>query len=246
VRLSVVMPVYNEEAVIEQLILDLEQEVVSRVPESEVIVVDDRSTDGTGVILDRLATSRPWLRIRHAEANRGHGPSVITGLELAIGEWIFQLDSDGQFLVRDFRTLWARRLDADLVLGVRVSRRDPVHRLVLSRLVAVTVSLLARRRIQDPNVPFRLIRGELWQDVQPLLGGRALAPSILVALAAARRRWRIAEIPVTHLPRQRGSSSLRAWKLLAFSFAGLRELLAFHHRLRREPVRTPRVASEVT
>jgi glycosyltransferase involved in cell wall biosynthesis len=246
VRLSIVTPVYNEADVIEQLVLELEREVVARCSDSEVVVVDDCSTDGTAAILDRLAASRGWLTVDHARVNQGHGPSVIRGLTLSAGEWIFQLDSDGQFLVSEFHALWTRRQDADLVLGVRTARRDPLHRLLLSRVVAATVSLLARRRLRDPNIPFRLFRRDLWDDVSVVLGEKPLAPSILLALAAARRNWRIVEIPVTHLPRQRGSSSLRAWRLVGFSLGGLRELLAFHRRLRREPVQARVVAQKLT
>lgn len=244
--LSVVMPVYNEAEVIERLVLELEQEIVSGLPDVELIVVDDRSTDDTGAILDRLAQARSWLAVEHASANAGHGPSVLRGLRQARGNWIFQLDSDGQFKVADFWKLWALRTDADLVLGVRASRQDPTHRLVLSRIIALAVSALARRRLRDANVPFRLIRRELWDDLDPLIGPAALAPSILVSIGAARRLWRLVETPVIHLPRAGGSSSLRAWRLVSFSLRGLRELIAFQGQLRRQPKRVPLVVREVT
>jgi dolichol-phosphate mannosyltransferase len=242
------MPVYNEAAVIEPLVLELERDLLDRLEdaETEVIVVDDCSTDGTGQILERLARDRPWLTVVRASANAGHGPSVLRGLRRAEGDWIFQLDSDRQFLVEDFHSLWRRRDDADLVLGVRVNRRDAGHRIALSRVIARTVSLLARRRLRDPNTPFRLVRRELWEDLEPLIGQRALAPSIMVSLGAARRAWRIREVPVTHLPRAHGPSSLRALRLLSFSLAGLRELLAFHRRLEREATRVPVASRQLT
>jgi dolichol-phosphate mannosyltransferase len=244
--LSVVMPVYNEEAVIESLVLDLERDVVSAFSDVELIVIDDCSTDATGAILDGLARGRDWLAVEHASANAGHGPSVVRGLRHTRGEWIFQLDSDAQFEVTDFWKLWAARTGADLVLGVRVDRRDPAHRLVLSRIVSLTVSALARRRLRDPNVPFRLVRHELWEDLEPLVSRTALAPSILVALGAVARSWRVVETPVRHLPRTRGSSSLRSLRLVAFSLRGLRELIGFQRKLKRQPARVPLVAREVT
>jgi dolichol-phosphate mannosyltransferase len=235
--LSVVMPVYNEAGTIEQLVIELEREVVSRVPSTEVVVVDDRSTDGSGELLDMLAETRPWLRVEHTPVNTGHGPSVIGGLELGRGEWIFQLDSDGQFLVSEFDDLWSRRDAGDLLLGVRVDRRDAVHRLVLSRLVAAAASMLAGSRLRDVNTPFRLLRRELWHDLRPRIARTTLAPSILVTLGAAVRGWRVVEVPVTHLPRASGASSLRSWRLLSFSLRGLVELGAYRWRLRRLPGR---------
>jgi glycosyltransferase involved in cell wall biosynthesis len=243
--LSIVMPVYNEAEVIEQLVLDLERAVVSELPDVELILVDDCSTDGTGGILAGLERNRTWLTVERARANAGHGPSVLRGLRQARGDWIFQLDSDGQFDVADFWKLWALRTDADLVLGIRVVRQDPTHRLVLSRIIALTVSALTRRRLRDPNVPFRLIRRELWDDLEPLIGSLALAPSILVSVGAVRRTWRVVETPVTHMPRVGGPSSLRSLRLVTFSLRGLRELIAFHRELKQQPERAPLVAHEV-
>ena len=243
--LSVVVPVYNESGVIGELIDDLERKVVSQLPAVEVIVVDDCSTDGTGAILEELSRERPWLTVDRVHENAGHGPSVLRGLRRASGEWVFQVDSDGQFLIEEFEPLWSRRADADLVLGVRLSRQDSAHRLVLSRVIARTVSVLAERRLRDSNTPFRLVRRELWLDLQPLIPRDARAPSIMISLGAARRGWRVVEVPVTHLPRAQGSSTLRSLRLISFSLGGLRELLAFHHRLRREPARVALVAHEV-
>ena len=244
--LSIVMPVYNEAAVIESLVLELERQVVERLAGVELVVVDDCSTDETAPILDRLAGERDWLVVEHAERNAGHGPSVVRGLRRTGGSWIFQLDSDGQFEVADFWKLWDARGEADLVLGVRVDRCDPMHRLVLSRAVALAVTALARRHLRDANVPFRLIRRELWEDLEPLLSPSTLAPSILVALGAVARGWRVAQVPVRHLPRAGGSSTLRSLRLVSFSIRGLRELLTFQRELKRRPPRSSRIAHEVT
>jgi dolichol-phosphate mannosyltransferase len=233
--LSVVMPVYNEAAVIETLVEDLERELLPLVEELEVIVVDDASTDDTPSILGRLARDRPWLNVHRAEQNAGHGPSVIRGLGLARAEWVFQIDSDGQFVVGEFPLLWSRRHECDLALGVRARRHDPVHRLLLSRAVRFATSLLAGRRVRDANTPFRLLRRAVWADLEAFMGPTTLAPNVFVTLGAAVRGWRIAEIPVSHLPRERGTSSLRALRLVRFSLRGLGQLVAFRYRLGRAP-----------
>jgi uncharacterized protein (TIGR03663 family) len=233
VELSVVVPVYNEAGSIEALVTDLAREVVPLAATVEVIVVDDASDDSTPQILETLAAAHPWLVVVRSPHNLGHGPSVVQGLVRARGRWIFQIDSDGQFAVAEFDRLWQRRADCDLTLGVRVERHDPTHRLVLSLLVRLAVSLLATRRLRDPNTPFRLMRRELWDDIAPLIGDSAAAPSIFTLVGAAVRGWRIVEIPVTHLPRQRGRSSLRKLRLVAFSLRGLAQLVAFRIALAR-------------
>lgn len=231
--LSVVVPVYNEGGSIERLISDLGRHVVPLVPATRVIVVDDASTDETGAILQRLAAELPWLQVERAPQNQGHGASVLRGLGLATGAWIFQIDSDGQFLVRDFPRLWERREDCDLVLGIRVDRQDPPHRLVLSRAVRMVVSLIARRRLSDPNIPFRVFRRTLWDDLEPFIGPDTLAPSIHVVLGAALRGWRIEEVPVTHLARAHGTSGLRRIRLIRFSLRGLAQLVSYRYALAR-------------
>jgi len=185
------------------------------------------------------------LHVEHAFVNAGHGPSVVRGLRQARGDWIFQLDSDGQFEIDDFWKLWEARGQADLVLGVRSDRRDPLHRLLLSRVVSFAVSLLASRRLRDPNVPFRLIRRELWDDLEPLLPSPTLAPSILVALGAVVRGWRVVEFSVRHLPSTRPVSSIRSFRLVSFSLRGLRELIAFRRQLQQQPARVRQAAPEV-
>ena len=233
----VVVPAWNEEGVIGRVVEDVGRDVVGRLEAAELIVVDDASTDRTPDILAGLASASPWLQVVRLERNSGHGAAVLEGLRRSDADWIFQLDSDGQFVVAEFWELWQRRESADLVLGVRSRRRDPLQRLVLSRIIAVVVSLLAGRRLRDPNVPFRLIRRDLWDDLAPLMPPATLAPSILTVVGAAVRGWRIAELPVTHLARERGRSSLYSWRLVRFSLRGLVQLVGFRARLARAPRR---------
>jgi dolichol-phosphate mannosyltransferase len=230
--LSVVVPVWNEQATIGQLVKDLDAELAPLVEHLEIIVIDDASTDRTPAILECLAAELRSLRVLRAERNAGHGASVLKGFAAATGDWIFHIDSDGQLVVADFGRLWRRRESADLVLGYRVCRRDPVHRLVLSRVVATCTSLLVGRRLRDPNVPFKLLRRALWADLAPVVPPDTLAPSILLVAAAVRRGWRIEQVPVTHHPRAVGRSSLRAVRLLAFSGRGLGQLVRLRVRLR--------------
>lgn len=233
--LSVVVPVFNEASSIETLVRDLERDLVPRFDAVQVIVVDDASTDETPAILDRLAGDRPWLDVEHAERNGGHGASVMRGLKRASAEWIFQTDSDGQFVVAEFPLLWEQRHESDLVLGVRAQRNDPTHRLLLTRAVRLAASLLAGRRIRDVNTPFRLLRRSLWTELEPHIEPGTLAPNILVTLGAAVRGRRIVNIPVTHLAREGGTSTLRTLRLVRFSLRGLGQLLAFRYRLARAP-----------
>jgi glycosyltransferase involved in cell wall biosynthesis len=225
--LAVVIPVHDEEATIPDLIEELGRDVVAKHHSAVVIVVDDASTDSTPAILARRAAADPWLHVEHSERNRGHGPTVRRGLDLALADWIFELDSDGQFVVSEFWSLWERRTEADVVIGVRTERRDSLHRRLLSRGVALVTSVLAGRRLRDPNDPFRLLRREVWEDVRAFVPEDVGPIHVLFSVGAVKRGWRVAEVPISHLPRPSGHSTLRAFRLARFCARGLWQLLTF-------------------
>lgn len=235
--LTVVMPVHNEGAVIGVVLEDVAREVLDVVPGSELVVIDDCSTDETPALLAAVAAVDARVRVLTNLLNVGHGVSVRRGFDAARGEWIFQIDSDGQVELAQFTDLWDRRAEADLLMGVRVVRHDPRHRLVLTRITRGLVSLLARRRLRDPNVPFKLVRADLVRHLAPLTPPDAFAPSILLAMGSARSGARLLEVEIRHLPRQHGVSTLRLGRLArACGRAGVQTL---RFALRRLPAYHP-------
>lgn len=230
--LTVVVPVYNEAPAIEAVVKDVLAVAHELAPgRSEVVLVDDGSTDGSGAVVDRLAAEAPELVVVH-QRNRGHGPALLTGLDRARGRWIAHLDSDDQIPADELARLWERRAGADLVLGVRTARADPRHRLVLSAVVRRLVSTLAGRPLRDANVPCKLVARPLWIEARPLLADDTFAPSISLAMVAARRRWSIDEVPVAHRARVTGVSSLRPLRLARAVVVATRQTVGLALRLR--------------
>lgn len=211
--LSVVMPVFNEAAVIHSVLAEVAREILDRVPGSELVLIDDCSTDATAGLLAQAAAADPRLRVLTNPVNSGHGISVRRGFDATKGDWVFQIDSDGQVDLAEFAVLWAQRDASDLLMGVRAVRHDPRHRVVLTALTRSMVSLLAGRRLRDANVPFKLVRTSLLRHLTPLMPPGAFAPSIMLALGAARTGARLAEIEIRHLPRPHGESTLRLGRL---------------------------------
>ena len=134
-ELSVVMPVYNEAPIIGGVVADVTRRVLDAVGDAELVMVDDRGTDGSSAILAELVLLDPRYRLVVNPVNRGHGPSVLAGIAAAKGTWILQLDSDGQVDLDVFGEVWARRESFDLAAGVRVDRQDVLHRRMLSQVV---------------------------------------------------------------------------------------------------------------
>lgn len=231
--LSIVMPVYNEAAVIETVVSELERAVLDRFEgDIDFVVVDDASSDDTPEILGKLEASIPALHVHPNPSNRGHGASLMTAIERSEGEWIFHLDSDRQFDPEEFWKLWERRTQADVVLGYRETRHDPTVRVMVSKVTTALVSRLAGVRVRDPNCPFRVFRRETWEELRPLMGPSPFAPSIMVSLGAARR-GSVEQIPVKHLPREHGRSSLIGIRLLRSLIRSALQTIQFSKRLRR-------------
>ena len=231
--LSIVMPAFNEGAVIETVIAELASGVLDRFEgDIDLIVVDDASLDNTADILDQLKGTIPALKVHRNPSNRGHGPSLITAIDRSDSEWIFHLDSDRQFVPEEFWNLWERREHADLILGFRQERHDPAARLLISRVTSRMVTRLAGRPVRDANCPFKLFRRTTWDELRPLMGPSPFAPSIMLSLGAARLSS-IEEVPVTHRPREHGPSTLVGFRLARSIARAAFQTLQFSNRLRR-------------
>jgi glycosyltransferase involved in cell wall biosynthesis len=238
--LSIVMPVYNESGVIADVVDELNRDVVARMPGTEIVLVDDGSTDGTPAILDGLAEAHPHVVVLHAERNQGHGPSLRMAFERSSGEWLFQMDSDGQQRAAEIWDLWELREQADLVVGVRRGRSEGRHRDFVSLTARLAGRMAGSGGLRDVNVPFKLIRRAVWEDLRGTIPEKPVAPSLLIAVGAPVRGWRVAEVEISHLPRRVGESTVDLRLLAKLTFGAFRELVRFRRRIAR---RAPRAAA---
>jgi glycosyltransferase involved in cell wall biosynthesis len=231
------MPVYNEAAVIADVVDELNRDVVERLPGTEIVLVDDGSTDGSPAILDGLASGHAHVRVLHAESNQGHGPSLRMAFEESAGEWFFQMDSDGQQRAREIWDLWELRDQADLVVGVRRGRSEGRHRDFVSFAARLAGRLAGGGRLRDVNVPFKLIRRSVWDDLRGDVPSKPVAPSLLIAVGATVRGWRVAEVEISHSARRAGESTVDLPMLVRLTAGALRELVGFRMRLaKRSPL----------
>jgi glycosyltransferase involved in cell wall biosynthesis len=227
------MPAYNEEAVIESAVEEVCREVLDRVPGSELLVVDDGSRDGTGMLLDALAALEPRLRVVH-QPNAGHGPALGRGLREARGERLLLVDSDRQIPLAEFPRFW-KALDEggrDAAFGVRRERDDPRLRLWLTAAIRAALRALFGVRLRDANVPFKLLRREAWEAAQPLVPPDTLAPSLFLAVFLRARGFDLVELEVAHRARATGQGTLRHWRLFRFCARAFAQLLRLRARLR--------------
>lgn len=233
-QLSIVMPAHNEAANIEGAVAEWFDEVVDRIPGTELIVVDDCSTDDTGERLAALAARLPTLRALRTPVNAGHGPAVRFGLEHSRGAFVFQTDSDRQHRASDFWALWALRDEVDFAFGVREHRADGPFRLLVSHLLRGLNLLLWQRWIRDANCPFKLMRRAPLEAVLAEIPRSSFIPMVMIAVLARHHGYRVREVVVPHFARAAGEQSLTG--VLRWSRIGprcARELLALRASLGR-------------
>lgn len=160
--LYIVMPVYNEEANLRDVVADWYPILEAMDPASRMLLIDDGSSDASAALLEELAQARPQLEVISRE-NRGHGATLRELYTRAIeagAEWVLQTDSDGQTLPSEFGAFWLRRSGQDLLIGCRPEREDGRWRRFVSRVLGWTLQLVLGVHLVDANTPYRLMRAQ--------------------------------------------------------------------------------------
>jgi dolichol-phosphate mannosyltransferase len=232
IPVSIVMPVYNEEEIIEKTLRDFHSEIILHLPGSEMVIVDDCSTDSTPMVLGKLENELEGIKVLKPEKNGGHGKALRLAYENAKLSLVFHTDSDYQFDPKDFWKLYAEIDNNDLVIGYRAVRHDPIPRLLITNIMRASNMAIFGFNVRDANSPFRLIRRECLQECLKVIDPEAFAPSIMLAITAKWMGYRVKEIPVTHLPRLTGEISIKKWKLLKACMRSLSQNIELKKRLR--------------
>jgi len=200
-----VLPAFNEAEGIVHAVSDMRAALARFTDGSEIIVVDDGSTDGTGLLLDELAATEQ-VRVIHSPTNRGYGWALRTGFAAATRPLVFFTDSDRQFDAMDLGRLLPAMADADVVVGRRVGRSDGTLRGGLSLGYNALVRALLGIRVRDVNCAFKLLRREVLAHM-PLTSKRYTINAELIA-RATRAGFRVHEVAVPHRARQSGTSKV--------------------------------------
>lgn len=230
--LSVIMPAYNEEGAIVEAVGEVREFILDRVPGAQITVVNDGSRDRTGALLDELAAQDDRVRVIH-QPNGGHAAALMAGMAGTDSDFIMLLDSDRQIALDDFTQHWKLVQDGyDCVFGVRRTRHDPRLRLWLTRFIRQVLQLLFGVELYDANVPYKLLRRDVWDDASRLIPADTLAPSLFLAIYAKKRGYRVHEADILHRERETGEVSIRRFKLLRFCARGFMQMLAFRKQLR--------------
>jgi len=203
--LSIVIPTYNEQAVIGDVIAGLKEELKNK--NCEIIVVDDASFDNTFEIAARLGVKV----IRH-EFNKGYGAALKTGVREALGEIVLFFDSDGQHDAKDVGRLLEHFPEYDMVVGARDKNTSykPLLRRPGKRILSMFANFLAATKIPDLNSGLRAFKKDILLKYMHLLpSGFSFSTTSTFAFLKSNRR--IKYIPIATRKRV-GKSSVKQFR----------------------------------
>ncbi|TMA58281.1 MAG: glycosyltransferase family 2 protein [Deltaproteobacteria bacterium] len=197
------MPLYNEAANLEPLVAELGPVLDALGRTSEIVAIDDGSTDGSFERLVALVAREPRLRIVRLARNYGQTAALAAGIEHARGAIVVSIDADGQNDPRDIpRLLAALDGDVDVVNGWRSPRRDPwLRRRLPSAVANRLISLVTGTALHDYGCTLRAMRASVARELQLYGELHRFIPALAADLGA-----RLVEIPVHHRPRRAGRS----------------------------------------
>jgi glycosyltransferase involved in cell wall biosynthesis len=215
--LALVMPVYNEEACILDVVTKWHRSLVQLNINFVIFVINDGSKDATKDILKRLSLNDDVIVIN--KENSGHGPTVLLGYHRAvkISEWVFQVDSDDEMPPDSFQDLWNKRDRYDALFGTRVGRRQNISRKLISATSRVAISLLFGKGVVDVNTPYRLMKSAMLAKIIDIIPENTFAPNLIISGCISKANYKIYNHNVPHENRKTGTVSIVKLKLLKSS-----------------------------
>ncbi|MFQ3671705.1 MAG: glycosyltransferase family 2 protein [Verrucomicrobiia bacterium] len=216
-KISIVIPFFNEEENVTAVL----REIREKVPEAEIVAVDDGSTDRTA----ELIRAEPGVTGLFFPRNLGQSAALYGGLYRATGEWLVMMDGDGQNDPADIPALVEAMSRADFVCGYRRKRNDSWQKRVASRIANGIRSRVLGDGCRDTGCTLKAIRREHLQHLVPFNALHRFLPALLRSAGLS-----MVEVPANHRARRFGVSKYtvagRAWR-------GLRDLLGVRWLLSR-------------
>ncbi len=230
--LSAVLPAHNEEAAIAETVTSVLGTLATWMSDFEVIVVNDGSQDRTGEILDGLAGENSHLRVIHHAVNQGYGAALVSGFEASGKDFVFFMDSDGQFDIHDLERFFPLLTEYDAVLWYRIKRQDTWMRKVNAWGGKMLVRLIFGVRVRDVDCAFKIYKGSFFREYRLETRGAMINTEILYKLR--RAGYTCTEVGVHHLPRNGGKATGAKPIVILRAF---RELFTYARKWRHDPRR---------
>ena len=200
-KISVVLPLHNEEDNLRELHSRLQVVLKETRGPYEIIFVDDASTDGSFGILKDINANNPFVRVLRFKKNCGESAALAAGFDAARGEIVIAMDADLQSDPKDIHKLLEKLKTCDVAWGQRADRRDSWVRRTFSWGGNFVRSILIGDEATDAGSPLRAMKREVVQKVKMFKGLHRFYPTL-----CRMEGFCVAEVEITHHPRTRGQS----------------------------------------
>jgi len=212
-KLSIIIPVFNEQNTIEEIIKRVEAVSISL--EKEIIVVDDGSFDNTKKIIEELKKQFNFILIKHPK-NQGKGAVIQTGISKATGNFILIQDADLEYNPKDYPNLLEPILrgEADIVYGSRILRKNPYFSkfyFLGGQFLTFVFNLLYKTNLTDINTGYKIFKKEILKNL--ILKEKGFSFCEEVTAKIVKKGYKIKEVPIHYTPRDfKSGKKLRWWR----------------------------------
>jgi len=215
-KLSLVVPFYNEENAAEEVVRDLLTELKRNEIDFELILVNNGSVDRTPDILRMLSEENPEIKLVTVTQNEGFGWGVINGIMAAKAEYIGFMPGDGQLRAKDIVKVYEKLVseNLDLCKGKRVTREDGLARQIQSKAFNFILPLFFSVQTKDINGCPKIMKYESLLKLNPSCRDWFLDTEIMIK--ANNFKFNLGEVPVTFKHRRGGSSKVKLSSVLEF------------------------------
>jgi glycosyltransferase involved in cell wall biosynthesis len=215
VKLSIVIPVYNEAGTVGQLIEKVRSLDLGKGNEKELIIVNDGSSDATREALKKYESGVPGVRVHHSPVNLGKGSSLRIGFSFATGDIVTIQDADLELDPEEFKKLIAPIVDgsADVVYGSRFlgqGKKGTLTFYLANRSLAVLTNTLFRGNLTDIETCYKVFRRDVLKSLTLRASRFEIEPEMTAQVL--KRGFRLVELPIGYNPRSRNEGKKISWK----------------------------------
>ena len=228
--LYIVMPAYNEEANIREVVAEWYPILENGSEDSRMVISDGGSKDKTLEVLYELQKQYEKLVVIPK-----HGTKVILLYRYAIAhgaDWIFQTDSDGQTVPAEFAAFWKLREKYDVIMGDRKKRGDGMGRKVVENVLRVYLKIFFGTFVPDANAPFRLMKSSVVAKYLDLMPADFNLPNAILAACFSKYHEKVCYRTVTFQPRQGGKNYMNVRRIFQIGMQSIRNFAEIRKRMK--------------
>ncbi len=229
-KLYIVIPAYNEEENIRNIIDEWYQITEKIGNGSKLVIIDDGSRDSTYSMMKEEAKTRPDFEPL-TKPNGGHGATILYGYHYSIeqgADYIFQTDSDGQTLPEEFWEFWKLRNKNAMVIGYRKRRQDGLLRIFVTRTLKIVLQICFHVSVKDANTPFRLMKADILKENIQLVPKDYNLSNVLISVIYGKKKLPVKYLPITFRPRQGGVNSINMKKIFRIGIQAMKDFNAMN------------------